>query len=107
MIRLFMRYVLGGESTKRELPIFAFLWFGGMLTYALLTEMSDTAINVLAWLTAAALGVGGTTTTMHHLHPPAPAAQPGQDGQVGYPAGDYPYERETATSGRPVAELRE
>jgi hypothetical protein len=80
MIRLFMRYVLGGASNKREGPLFAFIVASGLaVAVVVLTAMDHDMSSVVGMVSAGWLAslAAFTGTSSYHHHTTASAGPMG------------------------------
>lgn len=74
MVRFFMRIVLGGNSNKREGPLFAFLVAVAWGSYVIVktaegVDMSA-VVGLVSTFAAASLAAFAGTAALHHLNPP-------------------------------------
>lgn len=71
MMKFFRRYVLGGNTDKREGAWLAWLCISGILIFAVFKEASGSAMSAtwafltFAWPTTTALALG---VHVHHFH---------------------------------------
>ena len=102
MMKLFRRYVLGGRSDKTEGTLMAFLIGVAWVTYAVVQTARGVDMAA-AWpfLTAYTLTTVAAFTgaaVVGHLKPRHGRAEWAENGQGGYPEGDWPLDGETAPS---------
>jgi len=104
MIRLFMAYVLGGTSNKREGPLFAFLVAASWGSFVIWKVSQGVDMSAVVGLVTTAvvtsLGLFAGTSTYHHAtkSPPDPGFLP-EGGGLGDPEGHYAPEGEMPVSG--------
>ena len=82
MLNIFMKYVLGGKSNKREISLFAFLVSLGWTSYYLYhiargVDMSEASGLITMFLTVTFAGCVGTTS-LHFMKPDKVEEEPGE-----------------------------
>lgn len=103
MMKLFRRYMLGGNSDKTEGTLLAFLisvlWFTWIIWLESQGVDMSRVIEPTAWVLAATVAAFTGVSTAHHLFPRGGAHQPPQGGREGYPAGEWSSEGDDGSDG--------
>lgn len=97
MIRFFMRVVLGGQSNKREGPLFAFLvavaWGSWVIWHSSQGVDMSAVTGFVGTFAVASLGAFAGTASLHHMKPPGDPENLPENGPSAFPGYDHPQEQ--------------